>query len=66
MIDSGWRTSTNAALAGGLAVIVISLLRYFAPEFMASSPDGLEIGLAGVFVWLIARASKTPATPGKL
>ena len=65
-IDTGFRTSTNAGVAGGLAIVVIFILTLIWPEQMMNSPMGLEAGLTALFMGLVARFSKTPDNPGKL
>jgi len=65
-MDTGLRTSTNAGLAGGIAVLIIWVGGMFAPESMANAPAGLEAAITGIIMALVARFSSTPKNPGKL
>lgn len=60
------RTSTKAGLAGAIAVLILWLGNYFAPEFMAAAPDEAKVALTVIVMTIVARFSITPANPGKL
>lgn len=58
-IDLGTRTSTNSGIAGVVAIMVMSTLKYVAPDF--SPPEGFEAGITALVMWVIARFSKSPS-----
>lgn len=62
----GLRTSTNAGLAGIVVNILIQVMG-LVPMLsdLAASPE-FAAGVTAFAMWLVARFSKTPATPGVL
>lgn len=65
-MEPKYRTSTKAALGGGVAVIVMWLVGYFFPEFAAAAPPGAETGIGVIVTAIVARLSRTAARPGAL
>jgi hypothetical protein len=63
-IDIGTRTSTNSGVAGIVAIVLIKALAAIAPDF--APPEGFEAGITAVVMYVIARFSKSPATPKAL
>lgn len=62
-LDLGTRTSTNTGIAGLAVVWICQLVEQYLPGLLgANADDYLIVAVA----WLVARFSKTPASPGKL
>lgn len=69
-LDTGYRTSTNALVGGGLFsqvyVFAVQLLPgEGAAESLLLQPETVAFA-AVLFATVVARFSKTPANPGKL
>lgn len=63
-LNTGFRTSSNMVVAGGIVNAIVDLLQGFYPEFVVSPEIRTYATLA--VCWAVARISKTPQAPGKL
>ncbi len=63
-MDTGLRTSSNAGIAGGLAVVLMWILGWQLPEAMDMAPAGLEAAFTVIIMTFFGRISKTPKKPG--
>ncbi len=61
-MDTGFRTSTNAGVAGAASILLIWILSLFGVVV----PVGFEAAIATFAAWLVARFSKTQKDPGLL
>ncbi len=62
-MDTGLRTSSNTAIAG-IITYIATLIVGIVPALSFLADPQVQIGLVGFVGWLIARLSKTQASPG--
>ena len=62
-MDTGLRTSTNTAIAGVL-MYVATLIAGILPALSFLTDPQVQLGLVAVAGWIVARLSKTQASPG--